>query len=312
MIGSELALRDDVSLLDLADQPLVARQLKGISDARERLATVAAAARTSSKVAVEGARVVKITPDRTDPVDQGQGSAWNQQWFATGLLGSDDEGSKTQDEVEGIGTPEFGSDKSPEHRYDCDWTQLPSFEQASFEQMPCYEELPCFEPPALLQVPMVCTPWGLTPMMVCLSETSGTDHMDQDHSQLLEDVDSEKYWWKRRRGLVDMLARFLTRRREYGCVPLDDVLQRHPQLWYKCHSAHELARVLAQVGELSPIVVDLLHCTVRLRTTDEALVATCEMLMAELEDGLGATSAPATLSLNDALKSREVQSLAYP
>ncbi|CAE7564818.1 PPP2R4 [Symbiodinium sp. CCMP2456] len=288
MVGSELALRDDVSLLDLADQPLVARQLRGISDARERLATVANAARNSSKIAVEGARVVKVTPDRIESLDQAQGSAWDQQWFS-GLL--DDEDAKasaeTGVEAEGIGTP---SDQSPQHHYDPTWEQI------------------YYHAPTVLQVPMVCTPWGLTPMMLCVSDTSetpNTDRLEMPCTQDPEDLD-EKYWWQRRRTMAAQLAKFLKQVGEDGEVPLEDVLQQHPRLWYKCHSASELARNLASIGELTPIVVDLLRCTVRLRTEDEALVAACEALMAELEDQRSWKSS-STLSLTDALMSRQVQ-----
>ena len=288
MVGSELALRDDVSLLDLADQPLVARQLRGISDARERLATVANAARNSSKIAVEGARVVKVTPDRIESLDQAQGSAWDQQWFS-GLL--DDEDAKasaeTGVEAEGIGTP---SDQSPQHHYDPAWEQI------------------YYHAPTVLQVPMVCTPWGLTPMMLCVSDTSetpNTDHLESPCRQDPEDLD-EKYWWQRRRTMAAQLAKFLKHAGEDGEVSLDDVLQQHPRLWYKCHSANELAKNLASIGELTPIVVDLLRCTVRLRTEDEALVAACEALMAELEDQRSWKSS-STLSLTDALMSPQVQ-----
>ncbi|CAE7274100.1 PPP2R4 [Symbiodinium microadriaticum] len=288
MVGSELALRDDVSLLDLADQPLVARQLRGISDARERLATVANAARNSSKIAVEGARVVKVTPDRIESLDQAQGSAWDQQWFS-GLL--DDEDAKasaeTGVEAEGIGTP---SDQSPQHHYDPAWEQI------------------YYHAPTVLQVPMVCTPWGLTPMMLCVSDTSetpNTDHLESPCRQDPEDLD-EKYWWQRRRTMAAQLAKFLKHAGEDGEVSLDDVLQQHPRLWYKCHSASELAKNLASIGELTPIVVDLLRCTVRLRTEDEALVAACEALMAELEDQRSWKSS-STLSLTDALMSPQVQ-----
>ncbi|CAE7537786.1 PPP2R4 [Symbiodinium necroappetens] len=288
MVGSELALRDDVSLLDLADQPLVARQLRGISDARERLATVANAARNSSKIAVEGARVVKVTPDRIESLDQAQGSAWDQQWFS-GLLDDEDANASAETgvEAEGIGTP---SDQSPQHHYDPAWEQI------------------YYHAPTVLQVPMVCTPWGLTPMMLCVSDTSetpNTDHLESPCRQDPEDLD-EKYWWQRRRTMAAQLAKFLKHAGEDGEVSLDDVLQQHPRLWYKCHSASELAKNLASIGELTPIVVDLLRCTVRLRTEDEALVAACEALMAELEDQRSWKSS-STLSLTDALMSPQVQ-----
>ncbi|CAE7668875.1 PPP2R4 [Symbiodinium pilosum] len=250
----------------------------------------------------KGARVVKITPDRAEPSQEAQGGVWAQQWFGGNSSGSDVERTKfayVGREADGIRTPEFGSDQSPQHCYDCQ-------DCNDFDYN--WEQPMLVEPAAFVQVPMMCTPWGMSPMFVCLSETSGTPTSFDLHwaERKISDLDgaSSEAAWRKRKGLLSAaVARYLRQEGQHGSVPVEELLQQHPYLWNKCHSASELARCLAHAGDLNPVVVDLFNCTVRLRTEDEALTAACERILGGLQDqGLS------TLNFFEALGSREVQS----
>ena len=310
MIGSDLALRDDVSILDVIDQPLVARELRGIADARERLAAVADAARNSKVITVEGSRIVKITPERREPWDEAQGFAWEQQWFGRDLRGGrkatpqpTEEGLEAEAETQSEGSAalcydhvDTGSEQSPQHSKGYGHVDTPSERSPRHCQDDCWEQAVLDDPePLAVQVPMMCTPWGLTPVIVCVPDDMAV--ADQPWAACEEDI-----FQRRRAAIVGQVARCLQHEREYGAVPVAELLQQHTSLWFKCHSAGELTKILSQSGEVSPVVVDLLHGTVRLRTEEETLTGACEQLMVGM-DGEAVTS----LTLSDAIGSYELQ-----